>query len=62
MQQRFEVNELIVDDADVMKLDSPFKVAFLFDLIASATLTLNEDFPDEKHFIYVRVGDGTRPE
>lgn len=53
-----EINELIVDDPELMKLDSIPKIYHLYELIGSAILTLAEDFPEETHFVFVRIGDG----
>lgn len=49
-------NELVIDDPELMKLDHPLKVRMLFDCIETVAETLKEDFPDEFHMVFVKLG------
>ena len=57
------LHELVIDDPEVMSLDTPYKVWFLFKCIEEVQEVLRDDFPHEKHMVFVKVGrtaiDGT---
>ena len=55
-EKPLEVNELIVDDADLMFLDTEEKRETLYQFIGAAIATLSKDFPEAHHFVYVRIG------
>lgn len=51
-----QINELVVDDPELMALDTPQKVYILGQLVMGLTTDLNEEFPEINHMVIVRVG------
>jgi hypothetical protein len=50
-------NELVIDDPDVMKLDHPEKLKFLFKCIIETQYAMAIEYPEEQHIVFVRLYD-----